>query len=156
MTDRIIESFGGLFNDRDDGSAESHSTGEHAPYFYTHSDDSSEGDINENTDTEDGAEDLIELISSNTTLVHELVDANSRLIAFLSKQRETLARLRSRISRMKRHIEDLTFRLNDNTEDRLKEHDAGTFVNDTDDIATVLVDTDMDASLLLLPNSDSK
>ncbi len=148
MTDRIIESFGGLFRDRDDESGQSDSTGEFNTDFFNYAANQSE-DINENTDTEDGAEDLIDLVGTNTTLVHELVEGNSKLMEFLAKQRETLARLRKRISRMKRHIERLTKRLND----VLEEHDDET---SDDDTATVLVETDMDTSLLIQPNPDSK
>jgi hypothetical protein len=57
--------------------------------------------------------------------------------------------LRKRISRMKRHIERLTKRLHD----VIEEHDDET---SNDGTATVLVDTDMDASLLIQPNPDSK
>jgi hypothetical protein len=148
MTDRIIESFGGLFRDRDDESGQSDSTGDFNVDFFNYAENHSE-DINENTDTDDGAEDLIHLLGTNTELVHGLVDENSKLIAFLAKQRETLARLRKRISRMKRHIEQLTKRLND----VIEEHDDETSQDDT---ATVLVETDIDASLLIQPNLDSK
>jgi hypothetical protein len=144
MTESIIESFGGLFNERNDGSAESDSSGEYNTDFYAYSADSSEDDINENTDTEDGAEDLIELVGANT-----------RLIAFLAKQRETLARLRHRISRMRRHIDRLTSRLNEITADSLRNQDVPTPIV-LGDQATVLVDTEMDTSLLLQPHRDSK
>ncbi len=83
-TERIIDSFGGLFNERDNESSGSNSD------YHVYSINSSDDDINENTDTEDGTEDLLELLGANT-----------RLIAFLAKQRETLARLRTRISLMK-------------------------------------------------------
>ncbi len=48
-----------------------------------------EDDIYENTDTEDGAYDIIDLIESN-----------GKLIAFVGRQSETIARLRARIARM--------------------------------------------------------
>jgi hypothetical protein len=141
VTDRIIEAFGGLFHDGDNGSSESESIGEDNLNFHVHSITSSEDDINENTDTEDGTEDLIELIGANT-----------RLIAFLAKQRDTLARLRTRISRMKRYIEQLTSRLDELTTSNLHEHDAQTSEN----IATVLMDAEMDTSLLIKPNRELK
>ncbi len=68
-TDRIIESFGGLFRDRDDESGRSDSTGEFNVDFFNYAENHSE-DINENTNTEDGAEDLIDLVGTNTKLVH--------------------------------------------------------------------------------------
>ncbi len=51
--------------------------------------DSSENDLNENTDIDDGITDLIEVVGANTNL-----------IAFLQKQRATIARLRARIVRL--------------------------------------------------------
>jgi hypothetical protein len=151
MTDRIIESFGGFFCDRDDDSGHSISTGEFNLDFFDYVKNQAE-DINENTDTEDGAEDLIELVGTNTRLVHDLVGGNTKLVEFLAKQRETLARLRTRISRMKKHIERLTKRLNQLTEEHDEECDEESSADDT---ATVLVDTETDASLLIQPNLDS-
>jgi hypothetical protein len=43
-------------------------------------------DINENTDAEDGAEDIVDLIQANT-----------KLLNFLTEQSATIARLRARI-----------------------------------------------------------
>jgi hypothetical protein len=64
-------------------------------------------DINENTDTEDGAEEVIEIIGANARLITmiakqgedviELIGANTQLVALIAKQRETMARLRARI-----------------------------------------------------------
>ena len=53
-------------------------------------DDNDDGnDLDGNTDTEDGAEDIVTLIQ-----------ANMQLLNFLTKQRATIARLRARISRL--------------------------------------------------------
>ena len=85
-------------------------------------------DINENTDTEDGSEDVIELLGANSRLIAwvaqqtatmvrlrngteevvELLDANTQLVAMVAKQRETMARLRARITRLLSFITQLT------------------------------------------------
>jgi transposase InsO family protein len=81
-TECIIESFEKLDNSNSDNNSESHD-------FYRHSPDSSGDDIAKNTDTEDGAEDLIDLLQSNM-----------KLLAFITKQNATIRRLRSRITRL--------------------------------------------------------
>jgi transposase InsO family protein len=104
-----------------------------------HSINSSEDDINENTDTEDGGDELIDLIGANT-----------RLIAFIAKQRETLARLRRRITRMKRYIERLTTRMNEFTAGQYHEYAN----KDPEDTASVLMDDAIDTSLLVKPEGE--
>ena len=81
-TECIIESFEKLDNSNSDNNSESHD-------FYRHSPNSSGDDMDENTDTEDGAEDLIDLLQSNM-----------KLLAFITKQNATIRRLRSRITRL--------------------------------------------------------
>ncbi len=61
-------------------------------------------DLNENTDTEDGGEDVIELLK-----------ANMQLLTFLTKQSAIIARLRRRIVRLSTIVQDLTAQLNDTT-----------------------------------------
>jgi hypothetical protein len=97
-TERIIAAFGRL----DHGDLEDNSD------HYDHNDEISEDschyppmppgdDVDENTDTEDGADDVIELI-----------EAHMKLLAFLSKQSATIARLRARIARLSEFISKLT------------------------------------------------
>jgi hypothetical protein len=117
-TEQIIASFESLCNSSDDEITD----------FFRIPPDSSDDDINENTDTEDGTEELIELIGANTDLM-----------AFLAKQRATIARLRARIVR----LNDLLARY---------ESQNGQV---TEDITTVLIDTVTDTSFLLKPNCDS-
>jgi hypothetical protein len=117
-TEEIIASFESLCDSSDDERTD----------FYCIPPESSDDDINENTDTEDGTEELIELMGANTDL-----------IAFLMKQRATIARLRARIVR----LNDLLARC---------ESPNGQ-VNE--DITTVLIDTVTDTSFLLKPNCDS-
>jgi transposase InsO family protein len=90
-TDRIIESFEQIDHSNSDGDPSIYD--ETTNTFYrqsqNYSQDSSSDDIDENTDTEDGAEDLIDLLQSNT-----------KLLAFITRQNATIRRLRSRITRM--------------------------------------------------------
>jgi hypothetical protein len=95
-TERISEAFGGLFHYGENESVESDRNYENSESC-AHSINSSEDDINENTDTEDGGDELIDLIGANT-----------RLIAFIAKQRETLARLRRRITRINSLQDNIT------------------------------------------------
>ena len=78
--------------------------------------DSEDDDLLENTDTEDGADEILDLLQSNRQLtsllsqhsrdiarlrdidVLELLRTNTHLVALLSKQRKTIARLRARIN----------------------------------------------------------
>jgi hypothetical protein len=93
-TDRIIESFEQLDHSNSDDNPEIYDQDVETTYaFYrnsqNYSQDSSGDDIDENTDMEDGAEDLIDLLRSNM-----------KLIAFLTRQSTTNRRLRFRITRL--------------------------------------------------------
>jgi hypothetical protein len=63
-------------------------------------DDSDE--LNDNTDTEDGADDIVAIIQ-----------ANMQLLTFLTKQSATIARFRARIVCLNNIVHDLTARLGD-------------------------------------------
>ncbi len=103
LTNEIIAAAKSLYQSSDDD----HSVQNMGPYnkfyneyncdVYQEPDDSSEDELNENTDTDDGKEDIIEVLGANT-----------RLIALLQKQRKTIARLRARISRLIAIIADGT------------------------------------------------
>jgi cell division protein FtsB len=79
-------------------------------------------DIHENTDTEDGAEEVIEIVDANARLitmiakqgedVKKLIGANTRLVALVVTQRETMARLRARIDRLRAFITQLKAHFN--------------------------------------------
>jgi hypothetical protein len=140
-TNRIIESFGGLFHDGGSDSDDTDRAYEINSEFYVHSVNSSEDDINENTDTEDGGDELLDLL-----------DANTKLINFIARQRDTLDRLRCRITRMKRYIERLTFRMNVLT---AQLHPASN-TTDSPDTASVLMNDEIDASLLVKPDGALK
>jgi hypothetical protein len=95
-TERIIEAFESLLVN--------HSDSDELNYDYQEDDTSDVfyhfpplppgSDIDENnTDTEDGGEELIDLMK-----------ANMKLLAFLSRQQTTIARLRARIIRLSAHI----------------------------------------------------
>jgi transposase InsO family protein len=97
-TECIIESFEKLDHSSSDNNSELYDRNDAATQdFYSHSPDSSNDDINKdidvNTDTEDGAEDLIDLLRSNM-----------KLIAFIKKQNATIRRLRSRIIRLGKQV----------------------------------------------------
>ena len=80
--------------------------------------DSVDDDLLENTDTEDGADEILDLFHSNRNLtellsqhtkdiarlrdmdVIALLDSNTHLVSLISKQRHTIARLRARINRL--------------------------------------------------------
>jgi hypothetical protein len=97
---------------------------------------SEDDDLLENTDTEDGAEDIIDFLQSNKSLtsqllqhtrdiarlrtldVLELLKSNTELTALLAKQRKTIARLRARIIRLGEMITRLEIKNNhDDTTD---------------------------------------
>jgi hypothetical protein len=112
-----------------------------------------EDDIYENTDTEDGGYDLIDMI-----------DSNRKLIAFTARQSETILRLRARIARMG----DLISILNANTDEKFRKDITALYgdlwndqrgrpvvssnLSDDGALATVLMDTDDDKSFLIQPN----
>jgi hypothetical protein len=80
------------------------------PYSYPCLPEFADDDINENTDTDDGVEEVIELIGTNARLVAlvakqggeviELIGVNTQLVALVARQRKTMARLRARINRL--------------------------------------------------------
>jgi hypothetical protein len=129
----------GLFHDGKNASEGSGILYDDNSEYYVHSIKSSEDDINENTDTEDGGEELIDLI-----------EANARLIAFIAKQRATLERLRHRITRMKRYIKRLTDRMDELT----ARNYHGRVGQDSVDSASVLMDDETETSLLIKPGID--
>ncbi len=76
--------------------------------------DSFSDDLNENTDTEDGAEEMIDLIKANsdgTKHIMDLINANMKLLEFLSRQGTTITRLCSRIGRLGEMVQQLTLEL---------------------------------------------
>ena len=125
-TERIIEAFESL-NSSDNGSERS------ADYHYEPP-DSSEDDLYENTDTDDGIEELIDEIGGNT-----------KLIAFLQKQRATIFRLRARIARMNGMLADAGL------VERTTQHQPHDTTGGT---ASVLMDSETDMSCLLKPLGD--
>ena len=125
-TERIIEAFESL-NSSDNGSERS------ADYHYEPP-DSSEDDLYENTDTDDGIEELIDEIGGNT-----------KLIAFLQKQRATIFRLRARIARMNGMLADAGL------VERTTQHQPHDTTGGT---ASVLMDSETDVSCLLKPLGD--
>jgi hypothetical protein len=107
--------------------------------FYIQPPASSEDDLNENTDTEDGTEEVMDLIQSNM-----------RLMTVLDRQRATIARLRARIFRLNDLITNLTTQL-----DNIREVTINTREDTTDKGAYVLVDANSDTSFLLRPNCEA-
>ena len=89
-----FEAFESLYHSDNDSVAEEHLD------YYNRDSDSSVADIDENTVTDDDVAGLLDILRANTQLKTQLIDivgANTKFIAFLQKQRETIARLRSRI-----------------------------------------------------------
>jgi hypothetical protein len=108
--------------------------------YYIEPTASSEDDLNENTDTEDGAEEVIDLIQSNM-----------KLMTVLDRQRTTISRLRARIFRLNDLITNLTSQLNS-----IRETTVNAPLHDTTaESAYVLVDSNVDASFLLRPNCNA-
>jgi transposase InsO family protein len=104
--DRLIQSRETYFRNRDLPSADRNNEP-----------DSDDDDLLENTDTEDGADEFLDLLQSNRQMtrllsqhsrdarlrdhdVLELLPTNTHLVALLSTQRKTIARLRARINRL--------------------------------------------------------
>jgi hypothetical protein len=111
-----------------------------------------------------------------------LIQANMKLLTFLTKQSATIARLRARIVRLSTIVHDLTVRLGDPTSNigpgdmnhqishalrpslrsplRDMRHEPPPYPNPTvlggRDSVSVLVDTKVDTSFLLKPNCDPK
>jgi hypothetical protein len=107
--------------------------------YYQEPPDSPEDDLLENTDTEDGTEEVMDLIQFNM-----------RLMSALDKQRATIARLRARIFRLSDLVKDLTIQL-----DIIRGNGIDRPPSDTTDTnALVLVDVNFGTSFLLQPNQD--
>jgi hypothetical protein len=98
-------------------------------------------DLNENTDTDDDAEEITTLIQSNV-----------KLLSLLEQQRATIARLRSRITRLNTLVRDLTLRLDNTGEHR----PSANLHSNNSESASVLVDAHVDTSFLLKPHLDSQ
>jgi transposase InsO family protein len=92
------------------------------------------------TDTEDGAEEHIDLIQ-----------ANIKLIAFLKRQSITIARLRQRILGLRSRITELTSRL-DNTTNRMDNVPLDD--TSTDHASVLFTDAHADTTFLVAPLSD--
>ncbi len=131
-TDQIIYAFESLGHSDSEENSESYdrvqeATNELYRDLFQHPDDncrdstaSEDDDLLENTDTEDGAEDVIELLQSNKSMTSQLLQhtrdierlrnmdvskllllqSNTKLTALLAKQRKTITRLRARITRL--------------------------------------------------------
>ena len=110
------------------------------------SEPSSLDDLYDNTDTEDGGYDIVELL-----------DSNRKLIAFLVKQRTTISRLRARIDRMRDLISILNTHVDSTTRDNISIqfgnlwHEISRSLQ-TNEFATVLWDNGCDTSFLIQPN----
>jgi transposase InsO family protein len=96
-----------------------------------------EDDCSDNTDTEDGAQEVVGLIQSNM-----------KLLALLSCQSNTIARLRARNTRLRNRIQVMTTHMADM---RASTSTSSPRATPTDQ-AHVLVDTQTDASLFVAPN----
>ena len=114
-TEQIIAAFENLDNGDSDDNPEYY---DQAPKITAESYRSSSSpfsdDLNENTDTEDGAEDVIELMQANRDGTNHMIDllrTNMKLLDFVSNQRITITRLRARIVRMGEMIQQLTLKL---------------------------------------------
>jgi hypothetical protein len=114
-TEQIIADFENLAHSDTDDNLESYDhENEGSTEFYSQQSSSPSDDLNENTDTEDGAEELIDLINehikANTVLlkfvskqsiaIGRYIKANTKLLTCVSKQSTTIGRLRARIVRL--------------------------------------------------------
>ena len=92
-TEDIISSFENIDIEEDEATS----------YYYHHHHEilSSDDDIDENTDTDDGANEKVDLTDVN------------QIIALLVKQRKTIARLRARIDRLNDKVEKTQEELHD-------------------------------------------
>jgi hypothetical protein len=90
----------------------------------------------------------------------DLMESNRKLIAFLSKQSTTIARLRVRIVRMRDLISILNANIDRETRDAIcMQHGNlwnATKVEQDDELATVLMDIAEDTSFLVQPNQNPK
>jgi hypothetical protein len=136
LTEEIIDGFERL---GDASSANSSVNEFNCDYYHEPPASSEEDDMLENTDTEDGTEEVMDLIQSNM-----------RLMSALDRQRATIARLRARIFRLNDLVNDLTKQLDVITEKGTDRQSSDT----TPTNAFVLVDEKVDTSFLLKPNQD--
>jgi hypothetical protein len=90
-------------------------------------------------------------LRNGTEEVVELLDANTQLVAMVAKQRETMARLRARITRLLSFTTQLTAHFDSITGSTLSASHAN-----ADDTAAVLWDTATDTSFLIQLNRDSE
>ncbi len=111
-----------------------------APHTIDCTQNNDSDDLFGNTDTEDGAEDVVALIQSNMNLIR-----------FLTKQSATIARLWTRIVRLGTLIQDLTAQLN-----TANSSSAANRTNTSLNLASVLADTKVDTSFQVKPNCDSQ
>ena len=148
--EQTIQAFESLNRNSDSESSQSNANWTNCDW-YNEPPDSSEDDLNENTDTDDGIIDFIDVVGANTDL-----------IAFLKKQRATIARLRARIVRLNTLLAQQTMETalaKRDLQDIYDQHDEHRVSDDDstdlhDETATVLMDTLGDMSFLLQPNSD--
>ncbi len=142
-TEQIIEQFASCQDSSDDGCLGDSPVNVFNCDYYRdppeHYDHNLEDDIDENTDTDDGVDDIIDIIGSNT-----------KLIAFLHKQRNTIARLRARIDRLSTLVKDLTPQIHDSARIEIE----GLSLDTSFEHANVLVDTNTDLTFLIRPNCD--
>ncbi len=130
--ERTIEAFENL-NRSDDGFERSTDVFNYD--HYREHPDSSEDDLTENTDTDDDIEKLVDVIGGNT-----------KLIAFLQKQRTTIFRLRARIVRMNGMLADAGL-----VERMILSHQP---LDIREGAASVLMDSEIDMGCLLKPLGD--
>jgi hypothetical protein len=157
IIERTIQTFESLNHSSDSDISNSDANWTNCGH-YNEPPDSSEDDLNENTDTDDGITDLIEVVGANTNL-----------IAFLQQQRATIARLRARIVRLNTLLAQETLQTADarrGLQDIYNQHvdeehcipdDNSVDLQDetANETATVLMDTLEDMSFLLKPHKDT-
>ena len=132
QTEEITESFERLSHSSDDFDPMPQHTDPSFIHRIEHSEPLGD-DIYENTDTEDGGYDIIDLIESNR-----------KLISFLARQKTTITRLRARIVRMGDLISILNANIDDTTRNAISTV-HGHFWNVTrdehdDELVSVLMD----------------
>ena len=114
-TEHIIAAFDNLDNrDSDDNPIFYDQAPDVTVDFYRSRTPPFSDDLNENTDTEDGAEDVIDLMKANREGTNNMIDflkMNMKLFEFVSHQRITITRLRARIVRLGAMVFQLTLQL---------------------------------------------
>ena len=113
MTDQIIANFEDLTHSSEEESTHPPESSEDASDHFNESSDSD--DLMENTDTEDGKDELCDLEESLQQSSRNLLKANTQLLNFLTKQSATIARLRRRIVRLSTMVMDLQAPLHANS-----------------------------------------